>query len=1202
MPSPSGSNCATPEPVRTPHQVAIDILLLVLACVPLGAAGVESFRAATTLWWAFVPCAVVLAGGLLAGERRIPARALAGLALVLFSAVTLAGTLMVRDAPAIVLLGQGEDFWASAASLAALLAPAAWTAARLSRGLSALPLLLAALSGAGFARVLVTGGSWRPLLEGTGGFAFLPSPHLNPSWVAVTVILPLAAVVALGLAVKAALSGARTRAWTCTTMALFIVAPSAAGLWVILGPQTPGPAGRTAEGKPRAKAGHGRRHIPSVRAVAPLGPSRSQGEARLTYVSTWEQNPRGGFDHQIVVRPRPSRIGRVAGPPMVATVRPPSKEGEPTTLWVSYRPEGPGAEPPDADTLEVVEDEHPQKIASVAPRDTTTGSRVAIFTTWFADRKGEYLERAHWALTRLIARLDRSTRIVLAWHNFGRNDHREVEAREEKDVYEEVHAAFNSTAIRGELPAVLPHIHNHLDRLAFKLDSAVVVALQEQPVGEGEAIDDELARRLFQMRVPIVAIGGGEGGPMERMAQATGGHHVPGRLLEEWSRWLEDVRSIIDHDLVVTYRKVRPPPPPVTIAEPSPGQVVRGPLSVRLEAREGDPYRAEVALDATPLWTFGVGPYRLTTEIAAFDPGPHVLRARSLGPHGESVETTRAIVIEHPPALIQISGGPGREPLRQPATLSIQVKGRAVTRLRAMLDQRPTASWKSPVASPVRHTLDPGALADGPHTLTLVATTRDGQLVRAEMKFLVSKPGISLEVARPRPGARVFGQIPVQVAATPNWPEGKLERVSVRVTGGMLTAHLVGEVSAPPWIVLWTARELSPGPYTITVAATASGGVSRTVTLPVELIKPSFAIEIRRPASGETIAEPVPVELAITDESGLGLDHVAFSAGDVVIDKRIQPPWTARFDPSRVPEGLVRITARARRKDEAAAEATATVLVRRLRAVKVPLAAVGPSGLVPPGLLLARTVTVKVEGRSVRSSRVVAARGVAIRMEISIPVSTWTAQEGNLEPMARALDAFLGRMKGYALMGVVAYGTRARSLANPVDGVAFAREQLGRLPREPGRALYDGMMKGLDELGTSSPRPVLLLIVDGPDEGVRQGGTQSTVSGQQVIARARQVQAEVHVVVIGRGPARAPHLPRGLSRLAAITGGSFQEIPGSADLPRALEQVRAHLASQVMLEVTPTLDQARPGLHAFSVAIPGEEGLTLRHRAHVALR
>jgi hypothetical protein len=1196
-------SAATPRPQEPgPLALAGDVLLALLALAPLAVTTVESIQSGARLRWPLLVLLVVHIGAFAALWKSVGPRLLAGVAAIGFAGLVSGATLLPHGGgPALALLGRAEGFWASAAALVSLIAFAALVASALPPKAWVAPIAAVAVLGAGYGLAMARA---RPLGELYAGATLAGLPGvLQPATIS-RYALPACALIAILMACVALGGRHAGRAWAGLAVAVLLAFPSgAAHLAAKRGPSptttpdpTPAPTRRGSTRHAHASPS------PSPSAAAEASSTVGEGELRFSYLSPWEHNQAGGMDHDVVVRTRGFKVGRPSELQMASLVRAPASAADTCRVLLRCRAPDGKVRALTAEDVEVYEDG--QKIE--APSITRRASRDAhvYFVGMMHGREDAYREKVNLAISKMVAALPEATKASVSYWSTWNHYLEELDSRDPKKIFDKLYNRLFYSHSDFEAHQMTMKLVTQLELLGRRDPDRFFVAVQERTISKEPAPVTSSVPELRKTGTPVLTIGGPADGHMGELARALGGVHAVGEHVDEWSKGLDALRQAIDYDYTITFRRKRQPPPPIEIELPARDAVVKGPMKIKVKAPKGDPFGVEIAMNDVPLKTINAPPFEMTADVSPFADGRNELRATPLSASGERGTTaTVPITIEHDAPHLVCKGLPDGERVTEPVTIEVTSRGQALATLAVWLDGKPLMTLKQPWTPPAKVPLDPSKLADGAHEVKIEGVSTGGRKALATLSFASQRRGVELEVTSPTPSSKIFGRVQIWVKPKPNWAQGTVTKMEAFVTGGLVADHKVGEVTAAPWLVPWPTGEFAAGAYTIkAVVHTNDSKTTGTVTIPVEVTRPTFAVEITSPRSGETITGPVPIEISIKDESSLGLDRVEFSAGGKVIEKKIQAPWTSTLDPTALEEGLVRIAVTAYRKDDAAATATATVLSRRLQPVFVPVLATNASGPVPPSLLLAQKPQVTLARAAPRSARFVSARKAGVHMVVVFPASQFTSDDGNLQPTLDALARFVRAARSSMAVGLVRYADSVRSAAEPLTPLESLLDCLKVPYPKPGRVLHDGMVAGAMALGGASGRKLLVLIVDGPDANAARTGAGSKHAGSEAVKLIRHEDIEVHIIGFGRDLKLAQNLGPSLKKLALLTGGSAHGLPGAASLPAALDAVKAHTDGQVLLEIVPTVEQLKPGLHPLSVTLPGEAGVTLHHRGAVSVR
>ncbi len=229
--------------------------------------------------------------------------------------------------------------------------------------------------------------------------------------------------------------------------------------------------------------------------------------------------------------------------------------------------------------------------------------------------------------------------------------------------------------------------------------------------------------------------------------------------------------------------------------------------------------------------------------------------------------------------------------------------------------------------------LDTTALADGMHTLTVVALDDAGNYAARAVQVYIDNTAPSVGVMTPYADQRVEGTFTFAVSATDNIG---LRDVTARITGPSWTIDRTLGYNAASGYYEWTAdtRLWPDGDYTITPSATELTGRAFTAAAAVAFHVDNNAPEltVSAPADGEVIISPVYI-IAITAADGpFGVDAAAVEyrvdAGNWrTMNAGTTPAWSVTWDTTEVADGAHTITFRATDLADKTTERTVSVTV-----------------------------------------------------------------------------------------------------------------------------------------------------------------------------------------------------------------------------------------------------------------------------------
>jgi|BarGraIncu00222A_1022003.scaffolds.fasta_scaffold00408_8 tight adherence protein B len=161
-----------------------------------------------------------------------------------------------------------------------------------------------------------------------------------------------------------------------------------------------------------------------------------------------------------------------------------------------------------------------------------------------------------------------------------------------------------------------------------------------------------------------------------------------------------------------------------------------------------------------------------------------------------------------------------------------------------------------------------------------------------------------------------------------------------------------------------------------------------------------------------------------------------------------------------------------------------------------------------------------------------------------------------MQTVMRATDAFLASVPTDVYVGVVAFSTGPKVIANPTLDRATVRTAIAGLRSQGETSLYDGLVATLAQLGTSGDRSFTLLS-DGGDTR-----SQRTLAQTLTALSASGVRAQVV------GFKTTETQTSVLTNLASAGHGSVVAVANSAAVSAAFKQAAQALESQIRLFIT----------------------------------
>ena len=198
------------------------------------------------------------------------------------------------------------------------------------------------------------------------------------------------------------------------------------------------------------------------------------------------------------------------------------------------------------------------------------------------------------------------------------------------------------------------------------------------------------------------------------------------------------------------------------------------------------------------------------------------------------------------------------------------------------------------------------SVADGPHTVTAIATDTIGQTASdangVTVDNLDGPPNVT--VTAPTEGATVAGQVQIQANAS---DDKGVTQVEFRVDGTSL-----GTDTTAPYSMAWNTTGVGGGAHTVEAVATdtigQTGADSNAVT--VDNTPPSVAIT--SPSAGATVSGTIPVQANATDNGTVGSVQFFVDGASIGTDANGADGWSVSWNTVTAGNGNHDLTAVAR--------------------------------------------------------------------------------------------------------------------------------------------------------------------------------------------------------------------------------------------------------------------------------------------------
>ena len=315
------------------------------------------------------------------------------------------------------------------------------------------------------------------------------------------------------------------------------------------------------------------------------------------------------------------------------------------------------------------------------------------------------------------------------------------------------------------------------------------------------------------------------------------------------------------------------------------------------------------------------------------------------------------------------------------------------------------------------------------------------------------------------------------------------------------------------------------------------------------------------------VTGPMPIRIHVEPRT-TGVQSVSASADGRIVCTLENPPWECQWDAGpKIVEHAVR----------------ASVLLKDGRRIArtIRTKAVAYAETVDVDVVQVTATVTDGKGRFVRSLPREAFRiyeddalqpitnfmSENVPLEIIVAADVSGSMKAAMPAVKQAVKKFLSALRPADSVTLVSFNDNVFTLARPNVDLATRLKAVDRLSSWGGTALYDVIVKSLDQLGRQTGRRALVVFTDGED-------LNSRVPAEAAERRIESSDAVLYSIGLGRAP-KVDTLRKVLERLAKKSGGRafFEELQ---DLDDVFGRIVDELSNQYLLGYARP-DSARDG-------------------------
>ena len=270
----------------------------------------------------------------------------------------------------------------------------------------------------------------------------------------------------------------------------------------------------------------------------------------------------------------------------------------------------------------------------------------------------------------------------------------------------------------------------------------------------------------------------------------------------------------------------------------------------------------------------GAGPtYSISWNTAAVTNGSHTLSAVATDAAGNTATASIPVTMNNTPPTVSMTS-PASGSFVNGGTITVTANATdsvGVTGVQFKLDGTNLGAVITGAGPSYNLTWNTSGVANGPHTLSAVATDAAGNSSTATVPVTMDSTPPAVSITAPVSPAYVNGGI-ITVTATATDGVG-VTGVQFELDGANLGAVITG--AGPVYSVSWNAAGIASGPHTLSVVATDAAGNSSTATVPVTMDTTPPAVSITAPVSPAYVNGGI-ITVTATATDSVGVTGVQF--------------------------------------------------------------------------------------------------------------------------------------------------------------------------------------------------------------------------------------------------------------------------------------------------------------------------------------
>ena len=380
--------------------------------------------------------------------------------------------------------------------------------------------------------------------------------------------------------------------------------------------------------------------------------------------------------------------------------------------------------------------------------------------------------------------------------------------------------------------------------------TTMVVMTDGEPTDRSEANQRALAEKTAKGKLRLYTVGLGESGHFDEpflqdLAKKGNGKYFRAEAAKDLKEIYRTIGAELQSKYTVSYVRAVPAPE-VHISKPDEKALVIDPVLFTADvvnAKEAGLARVEFFVDEYKLDDVNAADeetYSVTFDPSELTPGAHTLMARAYGAKDQQGQAEIEIEVQRP-VEFRITRPADGDSVGNAVPIEADLVVRteeAFRRVEFKVDGKPLSEHAS---DPLMATWDSSGTEAGEHELSAEVFFGDGISYKDTVKVVTTKE-MTIQFHTPKEGAELPLDLPLQIQAHDERQADPIVKVVYSIAG-----KEIGMTDAPPFSYQWDSTALTPGKYILRAKAITKQGKTANASVRGQISTGSLVVDLEQP-------------------------------------------------------------------------------------------------------------------------------------------------------------------------------------------------------------------------------------------------------------------------------------------------------------------------------------------------------------------